>query len=276
MHGSGLSPQCEAGPGQGHGLWPYCHQHSLRRHLLRFLWLSEHCRAGQGDWCAESPSLFGAWVHLWLPIRLRSGKHLWVFFDVLKHDLKSEFDEFEDGGLRNHAKSLEVGGPCVDLRFIETSQIAFFGAVPISFTGGFYAVASAESMQANGIGAMAPVHSRIFHARAKTFCPPNTSDIGTCVHCNCDSCNSQKNARGSREVSTLRDESRDAYSMLVIGVGRVSCTLYITLTLCSPPGVPSVGSTQKPMHHLQISSNVSSMRSTFVYNIMIFIKYIDV
>ena len=42
-------------------------------------------------------------------------------------------------------------------RFIETSQIAFLGAVLISFTGGFYAVASAESMQAHGIGAMAPV-----------------------------------------------------------------------------------------------------------------------
>ena len=51
----------------------------------------------------------------------------------------------------------KVGGPCVDLRFIETSQIAFLGAVLISFTGGFYAVASAESMQAHGIGAMAPV-----------------------------------------------------------------------------------------------------------------------
>lgn len=42
-------------------------------------------------------------------------------------------------------------------RFIETSQIAFLGAVLVGFTGGFYAVASAESMQANGIGAMAPV-----------------------------------------------------------------------------------------------------------------------
>ena len=76
----------------------------------------------------------------------------------------------------------------------------------MSFTGGFYAVASAESMQADGIGAMAPVQWFADERQSQDVLPTkHFRHIGTCVHCNCDS-SSSHNSRGSTEVSTLSDE----------------------------------------------------------------------